>query len=253
MLREIDLQLTVCFDCFREYVARGVRAEYWQASWEPDGVGAEPGWTTPRHDVLFLANCYSDFRREFVRRLRESKVRPGLYGGGWPRFWAAGDTLYNYRRCGRLIRGAKVVLSDNQWPEQDGFVSDRFFHSLAAGGALLMQQHFTGYERLGFRDGEHFVLWRTVDDLLGKLTFWLEPANDLERRRISSAGQAFCLEQHSFDARVRELLGFLRAGPWDAAGTASELAAMPARNRWRTSCSGSVEPSSPCEKSCMAR
>jgi spore maturation protein CgeB len=104
-----------------------------------------------------------------------------------------------------LIRAAKIVLSDSQWPDADGFVSNRLFQSLAAGGALVLQQRFKGYEKLGFVDGEHLIIWNELDDLVDRLHYWLRSENEDRRQGIAAAGQAFCLEHHSFDVRVLEL------------------------------------------------
>jgi spore maturation protein CgeB len=81
--------------------------------------------------------------------------------------------------------------------------------SLAAGGGLVLMQYFHDYETLGLKDGEHFVMWRDFDDLAAKIEYWLKPEQEEERRALAAAGQRLCLEQHSFDIRVRELLGFL--------------------------------------------
>jgi len=219
-----DVQLVVCYDAVEAYRRCGVRAAYWQVGWEPDGVGQEPRFLTPRHDVLFQANCYGQARLDLVKTLRDRGIRLGLYGRGWPMFWSRGSTRYDFRRGCRLIRAAKVVLSDSQWPEASGFVSNRLFQSLAAGGALAMQQYFQGYETLGFRDLEHLVIWQDVEDLLGKLEYWLRPERDEERRRIAETGRRFCLAHHSFDVRVRELFEILdRMGLFPGSGRFPKL------------------------------
>jgi hypothetical protein len=202
----------------RAYERRGIKTRYWQSAWEPDGVGHEPTPRTPRHDVLFQANGYSSARRQLVQRLRDAGVNLGLYGKGWPLFGAVGNTHYDFRKGCRLIRAAKMVLADNQWARADGFASDRLFCSLAAGGALLLHQQFKGQEKLGFVDGEHLVNWADADDLVRKLRFWLQPENDARRRAIASAGHKFCLANHSFDVRVRELLRIFDELGWRAAG-----------------------------------
>ncbi len=209
LARTFDVQLVVCHDAVREYEKRGIRSRYWQIGWEPHGVGKEPTRWTRRHGLLFQANCYSEKRLALVEAIRKRQFRLGLYGKGWPLFWAKGSTLYDYRKGCRLIRAAKIVLGDNQWPSADGFVSNRLFQSLAAGGAIVVQQYFKGYEKLGLVDGEHLVIWNDVADLIEKVEYWLRPENEEPRAAIAAAGQKFCLENHSFDVRVQELFQIL--------------------------------------------
>jgi spore maturation protein CgeB len=52
-------------------------------------------------------------------------------------------------------------------------------------------------------------MWRDFDDLAAKIEYWLKPEQEGERRALAAAGQRLCLERHSFDIRVQELLGFL--------------------------------------------
>jgi hypothetical protein len=204
--RAFDLQLVVCHDAVGEYERRGIPVLYWQIGWEPDGIGYEPARRTPRHDILLQANGYSESRVKLVAAIRDAGFALGPYGKGWPWFWARGGTLYDFRKGCRLIQAAKIVLSDSQWPNADGFVSNRLFQSLAAGGALVMQQYFKGYETFGFTDAKHLVIWADTPDLIAELRYWLRSENEDRRQRIAAAGQAFCLEHHSFDVRVRELL-----------------------------------------------
>jgi hypothetical protein len=206
-----DLQLGVSYDGAEEYEKRGIRSRYWQIGWEQEGVGYEPDWLTPHHDVLFLANkiAWYPARQEIVSFLRRADFKFGLYGLNWPWLWAKGSCLYDFRKGCKLIRAAKVVLADNPRPQARGYVSNRLFQSLAAGGALVMMQYFHDYETLGLIDGEHLVIWHELNDLREKLNYWLHPKNEDQRRAIAAAGQKFCLENHSFEVRVQELLQML--------------------------------------------
>ena len=209
LMAQFDLSLIICHDAVREYQRLGVRSRYWQIGWEPDSFGDEPRKWTPRYNVLFQANCSGTRRRTLVQALREAGFNLGLYGRGWTWFWSKGSTLYDFKQGCRLIRAAKVVLSDSQWPDADGYVSNRTFESMAAGGALVMQQYFKGFDRLGFVDAKHLVTWNDISDLIEKLRYWLRPENEEYRRAIADAGQKFCLENHSFDVRVQELVQML--------------------------------------------
>ncbi len=204
LMAACDLWLVISWDSVSACKGLGIRADYWQIGWEPDGVGQDPRWLTPSHDVLFMGNCYSNQRIELARVLKRLDLKLGLYGSGWPKGWARGNTLYDFKKGCRLIRASKIVIGDSQWPES-GFTGDRIFQSLAAGGALVMHQYFKDYEKLGLIDSKHLLIWRDFDQLSQMIEFWLRPENEDRRQRISSLGQEFCIKHHSFDYRVGEL------------------------------------------------
>jgi hypothetical protein len=211
IVSHFDLHLAVAYDNVTDYEKRGIRSRYWQIGWEPDGIGYEPHFFSPRHDVVFLANkChFYPARDELVARLRRLPAKFGLYGLFWPLGWARGSCLYDYKRGCRLLRAARLVLADNPRPRARGYVSNRLFQTLAAGGGLLLMEYFHDFETLGLQDGEHLVIWRDFADLEAKIAYWLRPEQEQERLDVAAAGQKFCLEKHSFAVRLQELLGFL--------------------------------------------
>ncbi len=193
-----DLQTTVNRDVLEKYHAEGINAAYWQIGWEPDGVGHNGG---PEHEVVFLASGYSSKRQQLVKQLKSMKWNLGLYGQGWPE--AQGQNLYNFIEACKIYRGAKISLGDSQWPET-GFVSNRIFQALAAGGSALAHQWFRDMEHLGLIDGENIIVWKTFDELAKKIDYYL--THEDERKRIAEAGERLALERHSFDTRVAELM-----------------------------------------------
>lgn len=207
-LSQFDLHTVVNGDAVPRYAANGVKARYWQIGYEPTGVGIEPTPETPCHDVIFMGNAYSPERKALGAFLRSLPHNVGIYGSGWPE--SNGETLYDFAAGCRLYRAAHIAISDSQWSDSaQGFVSNRLFQVLAAGGAVLFQQRFAGMsEMLGLHDGEHLVVWDTHEDLKVKIAAWLtnpDPA-------IAQRGQREVLRNHSFEARLRELRAMLEAG-----------------------------------------
>jgi len=202
--KAVDVQCLVNASELPSYHAAGISAAYWQIGFEPEGVGCEPNGNTPHHDILLLANCYSQERRELGKRLMATGKSVGIYGMGWPEGMGDGENLYDFREGCRLLRAAKVAVGDQQWADQEGYVSNRLFQTLAAGGAVYLQQEFAGMGRwLGLEEGKHLLVWRDHDELVD-LAGWALSHPD-KARAIAEAGQAYVLEHHSFDARVREL------------------------------------------------
>lgn len=215
------LELARAFDCqcvanaseFKRYVERGANAAYWQIGFEAAGVGHEPNGDTPRHEVVLLGNCYTDGRKALGSFLKGLGVGFGIYGSGWPQGWTSGETLYDFREGCKLLRAAKVAIGDQQWPDEEGYVSNRLFQTLAAGGAVLCQQRFAGMtEWLGLEEGKHLLCWESQEDLADKVHWAL--SHERKRRAIALEGQRFMLEHHSFEARIRELDEVILDGRW---------------------------------------
>jgi len=205
LAKAFDLQLIINRDVLDKYPVLGVNGDYWQIGYEPDGIGHQAGET---HDVVFLASGYSKARQQFAKQLRSlSGISLGLYGQGWPEGWAKGQNLYNFKEACSVYRGAKISIGDSQWPES-GFVSNRVFQALAAGGAVLAHQYFRDMDQLGLVDGQTCIIWKDFKELEQKIRYYL--AREDERRRVAEAGEQLALEHHSFDNRVQELFMMLQ-------------------------------------------
>jgi len=208
LAKVFDFFGSVNLDAVEKLRLMGAKAHYWQIGFEPDGVGHK---AEAHHDIIFLATGYSKTRQQFGRWLqRLNGPSLGVYGAGWPKEMTKGNTLYNFKEGCKLYQGAKISLGDSQWPES-GFVSNRVFQALAAGGAALAHQWFRGMEDLGLKDGDTCIIWRTYPDLEKKLRYYL--AKDEERKQIAERGQQLAFERHSFKARVQELMGILKGQP----------------------------------------
>lgn len=203
LAKAFDLQLTINRDVLDRYRSMGVNADYWQIGYEPDGVGCEP--IDKRYDVVFLGNGYSADRRKLGRFLSSlNGIKLGLYGSGWTN--SEGQTTYDFKAGCRIYQAGKISIGDSQWPDT-GFVSNRIFQALAAGGAALAHEWFKDMDKLGLIDSETCIIWRSHHELEDKIRHYLN--HEDERRRIAEAGQRMCLERHSFDVRVSELFEML--------------------------------------------
>lgn len=198
-LMHVDLQLVVNESVLPIYRQRGIEAAYWQIGFEPTDELPE----VRSHDVVFLANGYSDERQALASMLTSLPINVGLYGRGWK--WPNGDTTYDFAAGRAIYQRAKIAIGDNQYSDQRGFVSNRLFEALAS-GVFLLHQAVPGLEDLtGIREGVHYVEWTDVKDLQAKITYWLNPKRNSKRREIAAAAKAFVEEHHSFEARVKQL------------------------------------------------
>lgn len=207
LLRLFDYQLTVNAALLPNYHAKGIRAEYWQNSFEPDIISTEEKGAA--HDVVFLGNNYqvegaAQSRLGLAQALKSLPYNVGIYGRGYPEGLSEGESLYNFRKTGMLYRGARIAIGDNQFIEATGFASDRMFMILASGGCMMMHQKVAGMESLlGLVPGVHYVEWKDVADLKAKVAYYLE--HEEERKRIAEAGTKECRTNHTYAARVKAL------------------------------------------------
>lgn len=181
----------------------GINWMYWQIGYENadvSGIG-----NVHKYDILFLANGYSEQRLELARFLRSLKLDVGIYGSWDKSIRPDGQNLYDFNSGAALYKNCKIAIGDNQWGSGAvGFVSNRLFQSMAAGAFMLHQRFSSMTELLGLKDNVHLSIWDDVDDLERKIYFWL--AHDKYRDAIATRGKNYVLRNHSFRARVKELM-----------------------------------------------
>lgn len=212
-----DLQTMVSKDVSDYYDGMGVKWAYWQIGYEdPQGdlleqlndyyrrIGqSNPYIHLPQNTpVVFLASLRSDARRKLA----------GIIDRAGGRVFVPGDeygTLYNFVAGKYIYQHARIALSDNEFPDSYGFVSNRLMQILGAGGAILFQQHVHGLDELtGLQAGVHYVEYSTPEELPELFEYWL--SHEQERAAMAARALAFVQEYHSFDYRVKELFGFIK-------------------------------------------
>lgn len=208
VMKEMDAAGFAVASIREAYEAQSINWFYWQIGYEESN--ARPDQTTARHDVIFLGNGYTRQREELARfllSLRDTGVDVGLYGS-WPEGWSLGSNLYNFDEGQKLYKAAKIAISDQQWTDATGYVSNRLFQSMAAGGCVVLQQYFDGMqEYLGLEIGTHLIAWDSFTRLREEIEWCLE--RPIISAQIAAKGQEFMLKNHSFDVRVKELMDVL--------------------------------------------
>lgn len=159
---------------------------------------------TPAHDVVFLGNGYGEKRQRLAEMLRALPYDTGIYGK-FPNIETDGDTHYDFAAGRAIYQQAKLAVSTMQFADGHGYVSNRLWEILAAGGAVALQQHAAGLDELtGLRAGVHYVEWHTLDELPGVIAEWLP--REHARREMAQVAQAFVRGHHNYDARARAVV-----------------------------------------------
>ncbi|MBI3324806.1 MAG: glycosyltransferase [Candidatus Omnitrophica bacterium] len=162
------------------------------AAWLP--VACDPqihGWRRSgeaAYDVAFVGTEGGLPRKFYLQALRERYPRSLI--GPAPHTEMAG--IYGRSR----VAFNYSIAAD---------VNMRMFEATAA-GALLVTNALRGEElaRLGFEDRRHLVLYRSPNELLDVIGYYLE--HEAQREAIAAAGQAFVLARHTYADRMRQLL-----------------------------------------------
>jgi glycosyltransferase involved in cell wall biosynthesis len=204
LLRYIDLQTVVNAKVLPAYETAGIRAAFWEIGYK-DPVSLPD---MPHYEVLVQMNCYDDRRTKLVHLLRNVRlpdsqrlIRLGVYGNCET---GDGNTHYNFAAQRALYQNATINIGDT-FPGTYGFVSNRLFQCLAAGGFLLQQRSEGLQEYTGLIAGEHYAEWRDTQDLPDRIIYWLDDARTDERKRIAAAGREYVRANFSYPAQVRKL------------------------------------------------
>ena len=158
--------------------------------------------------ALFVGNSRG-VQRPVVRDAVAAGVDVAIYGTRWKDFvderYVRGDYLPN-ETVGAAYRAAGVVLNDH-WPDMaaQGFVSNRVFDVVAAGGRVI-SDHVEGLEEIF---GGAVRVYRTPDDLASWTGAGRALAFPDEEQLLEISARI--RRDHSFDARAAQLLAAVLA------------------------------------------
>ena len=162
-----------------------------------------PEGSSRNNDVLFVGNSRDIPRPSVIASLRAGAPLK-LYGGGWEKFVPEGAIAAQYvanDRVRKLYEQASIVLNDH-WVDmaREGFISNRLFDAVAAGGRVVSDY----VEGIAEIFAPAVYTYQSVDELSALLSsdvtslFGSDGEVASASRRIRAS--------HSFDARARTLL-----------------------------------------------
>jgi hypothetical protein len=117
----------------------------------------------------------------------------------WSRSYSLSEVADVYRRS-RIV----VNLGRDDFPQDANL---RVFEVLAS-GALLITALPTELSRIGFKENVHFVGYQEESEILPLVRKYL--LEEKVRLRIAQAARAKALDQHTYNARVEQLLAHLK-------------------------------------------
>ena len=205
----VDVQLCVNGAALDTYQASKIPAAYWQCAYEPVRESIFLAKPEQAPDIVLLGSAYSEKRKELARAITGLDYKVHLVGSGWVEEfepWNAGNSTYEFELSNAIRRAARIEVGDNQYVTDTGFVSNRIFDCLAAGGALLLHQSVLRLEEFtGLVAGVHYIEWTDVDDLKTKIAYYMNPKHAAKRDKIVKCAYDYVRTHHSFEARLRQL------------------------------------------------
>lgn len=158
--------------------------------------------TQSHWDVLFTGNAYTPERFALMRIIKAMPYKTGIYGQA-EGIQTEGETNYQWATTCGLYKNAKIIISDQQFQDAHGYVSNRLWEAMAMGGGLCLQQHAPDLDEMtGLQKGVHYVEWQSMDELPALVDYYL--ANPAIMREIAQAAQAYTLKNQSCAKRVQD-------------------------------------------------
>lgn len=157
----------------------------------------------PSYDVLFTGTAYTPERLELMKLIKALPYKTGIYGNGTTEVQIDGNTHYEWATTCGLYKNAKLIISDQQFQDAHGYVSNRLWESMSVGGGLCLQQHAPRLDELtGLKAGIHYVEWHNYTDLTEKIHYYL--AHPFEAQAIVSAAYEFAQREANCLKRVQQ-------------------------------------------------
>jgi len=206
-------------DLIQKYYDMGVRhIGFWPIGTDPDVFYPRGG--DKLYDVVFMANNSSDYeevtgqgyagRRELIAAIAAKGLQLHLFGRGWE-YLSNVPTVHlhpfvNDDEFAEACSAAKISLGYNTNRVYMYTSWRRPVNSMAC-GAFHLTRYFPGLETV-FENGKHLVWFNSIPEAVELIEYYL--VHDEERERIAEAGRQEVLARHTWDARIGEVLQYMR-------------------------------------------
>ncbi|MCK6380632.1 MAG: glycosyltransferase [Leptospiraceae bacterium] len=172
-----------------------------------------PGEVNPKYvtDLTFVASYFPP-REELFIYLKNEKLDISIWGPGWEKaplekfFQMYPNSLKGVylpnSEAASLYRSAKICINLNHNQSKIDGINQRMLEIIACGGFQIcdFRQGFSSI----FEDKKEIVYFKKPEEIPGLIDFYLK--NEDLRKSIVQKGLKKVNEEHSFDARVKEVL-----------------------------------------------
>jgi hypothetical protein len=160
--------------------------------------------------IVFFANNYSgaenfpltEYRQQLVVEMKAAFGNQfGLYGNGWGH--SDGNFNGDQRIEASAYRGAKIAINCSHFA-YSRYSSDRLFRIMGSGIFCLTHQ-WPDMEQ-DFQEGNHFVSFINIPDLISKCRMYLDESFESKRAMIAKQGCEYTHKNFTFNNMARNLV-----------------------------------------------
>ncbi len=146
--------------------------------------------------VVDVMAVFSSGTHAYPRRQRVQKTLN--YAGRKRNFKAMTRPVFHQQYVSYLNQCKIFVTSNNKW----GTISMKYYEVMAC-GTLLLADPPVDLGKVGLRDKVHLVLYNSMDDLVDKVSYYLNHPD--ERQTIANNGMEITRNIHSTTYRIKQL------------------------------------------------
>jgi len=193
-----DLNLTNSSRSVIKYMVDGGLAMFWPP-------GANPDFFKPldlpfEYDVSFIGANYGS-RRDYIKYLRRNGIRVVTFGKGWPSGPVESKKMVEIYSKSRINLGFSWVGASST----ETCLKGRDFEVPMSGGVYLTTDQPDIYRV--YKVGLEVETYKSKEDCLQKIRYLL--SNPEKCRQMRRAVRKRCVEEHSWEARFKDLFNLL--------------------------------------------
>jgi len=147
-------------------------------------------------DIAFVGRVF-DGREEVINGLK------GMFGGKFKVFSDIWGKDFD-----DLCQSAKIIIQP-KWLMNDFYWQDQIYHILSSGG-FLVHPRLYGLVEEGLEDGNHYIGFSSLEELVGGIEFFLKPENNDKRKTLSNKGRTFVNTRLSWEERLKTIFSVIK-------------------------------------------
>jgi spore maturation protein CgeB len=168
-------------------------------------------WDLNRYgcDIAFIGGSGPD-RLNALQMLTRHRLKIWGERQDWQRFpelssFVSDEPVYGHKKT-KIYNASAIVLNLEEGEKQINAINPRICEVLACHGFVLTN-HTNDLEQAGFRDGESVVWFKSNEEMIEKVDFYLSRPE--ERARISQKGHQLVLENLTYEKLARDWMDWM--------------------------------------------
>jgi spore maturation protein CgeB len=195
-----------------EYAKKlGIKGEYFKLAFSPE-VLKHLHDSSEKYGIVHVGGYGRVHqRRKELLEYAAKFVKIDFWGYGQECLDPQGEIIKNYHgqlwglARFQLFHNSKMVITNHE-AISDGYANNMTLYEATGSGAMLLVDEKKNLGEI-FAVGREVVVYRDEKDLVEKLKYY--SIHEDERQQIAAAGQQRTLREHTYPARMEELVGIL--------------------------------------------